>query len=364
MPGMRARLRMDSTMASGTRLNTTLAPIERFWSLLRDDPALSHSHPDPATSPVPEDFPAWHAALLGSASMAAFASVLRTDAQPDHRECVLSELEEYWHRDRAETLQRCLNWEQYSVAEWKSADRDSPEGLLAFYQQCESWAYDLLWYDMLRAKGLAIPTPVAIMDWLAARNVTGRHLDFGSGVGTTGMAFACLGWDSTLGDISEPLLNFASWRAEQHGVAVGRLDLRDPLPVGAYDVVTAVDAFAHVPNPAEVARALHAALLPGGYLFTDFDIREPSDSSAWHLHDNPYGLMRALLDAGFDPVDRLADGVVHVYRRREPGVPRTLRRALADAWTCGGHRVALTRARRRAVRLARHATRAVSAPVH
>jgi SAM-dependent methyltransferase len=277
------------------------------------------AHPDPADpNQTPPELADWVRPLLSSASFKAFTAVMQTQTEPDVRGAVLQELSTYWKRSVAETLDRCINAEDYTASEWRESDRNTPEGLLAFYQICESWAYDLLWYDYLRACGWAVPAVVDCSEWLATRVAPGAHLDFGAGVGTASMMFYHLGWQSALGDVSMPLLEFAKWRADQRGMAIDALDLREPLPADRFDVVTAIDTFAHVPDVYESARELHRAMRAGGYLFADFDLREEaSDYQAMHLYTQGYGLQWNIQRAGFRRIGAVNGGRTHIYQRQD-----------------------------------------------
>jgi 2-polyprenyl-3-methyl-5-hydroxy-6-metoxy-1,4-benzoquinol methylase len=290
-------------------------------------------HPDPGTDPnaIRPPVQDWERELVDSAPMRAFAAGVQSPTTTDIRASVLNELSEYWKRDLDETLHRCLNWEEYSVSEWKQADRDTPEGLLDFYQQCESWAYDLLWYDYLRTCGYGTPSVVGIGQWLSDNSRPGTHLDFGSGSGSASLMFHNLGWKSTMGDVSMPLLDFARWRAEQRGFAIDSVDLRESLPVNEFDVVTAIDTFAHVPDAFASASALHKAMRPGGYLFANFDVREISDYNAWHLYSQAFTLQWDIRRAGFRPVATLADGQIEVFRREDPNSLEQRVRTAIDA---------------------------------
>lgn len=95
-----------------------------------------------------------------------------------------------------------------------------------------------------------------------------RVLDYGSGVGTTGIVFAQAGYDVTLADVADPLLSFARWRFERRGLPVATIDLkRERVPRGSYDGVICFDVLEHIPRPLRVVRRLRGALEPGGLLF-------------------------------------------------------------------------------------------------
>ena len=338
-------------------------PLATLREKLLAEPLLRQGpHPDPGDPGASPPDEHWRRALMATEAMAHFRTALADPVFGGMRETVLGELGAYWQRGPAEVLDRCLNWEDYSVEEWKGADRDTPEGLLAFYQQCESWTYDLLWNDYLRAVGYSLPASVVAAHWLTRRAPVGRHLDFGSGAGTTSQMFAGLGWQTSLGDVSMVLLDFARWRLDRHGTQASYLDLRQPLPAAAFDAVTAVDTLFLVPDALASARELHAAMRPGGYLFADFDVRPPSEHNAWHLYDQAHALRWALARAGFTEVDRVAGGITICYRR-DPITGLRRRWLLAAAWLrLGPPALGYRRQRARLIALARKVARRLLRP--
>jgi SAM-dependent methyltransferase len=154
-------------------------------------------------------------------------------------------------------------------------------------------------------------------------------LDLGSGAGVTAQFFAALGYDVTLADISKPLLSFARWRLDRRGVQATYLHLPADLPEDRFDLVTALDVMAHVPDVADTARRLHRALHPEGLFVTNFDVRRHSPENAWHLYEDDLPLRWAVERAGFVPV-KLIDGIIWIYRAAPTtGARARIRTALA-----------------------------------
>lgn len=306
-------------------------------------------HPDPAVDgPVlPEDMPAERRALLDCEEMRRFREVLLLPGVHEVRGSVLGDLQRFTGFSEEECLQRCLDWEQYSIQEWSGAKRDSPAAVQDFYEQARSWCFDLLWYAYLQTEGHGQLSSVRIARHLG--DLSGRrHMDLGSGAGVTCQLFAALGADSHLADVSPVLLAFAQDRLATRGSALPAIDLRTQPYPDDLDVVTAIDVFAHVTDMPATAAALARAVVPGGLLFANFDVRFASPANVWHLYDDDLPLRRALIQAGFDEVDQLG-GVLRVYRRR--GGPRTARDRLRSALTVGPAR--------QVARSARHAGGAV-----
>jgi 2-polyprenyl-3-methyl-5-hydroxy-6-metoxy-1,4-benzoquinol methylase len=245
------------------------------------------------------------------------------------RASILAELAEF-HSESVETAyQKCINWEQLSVKEWAAGDRSTPAGVKDFYDTVTSWKYDLAWYAYLQTTGHAFPQAVALLKFLQARNIQGKLLDFGSGIGLNAQFFRRSSFDVTIADVSRPLLEYAAWRFQRHNDTISIVNLNDStLPNGNFDVVTAFDVLVHVPDFNLTAEQLHRTMKPNGWLFANFDTRSPDDASAWHLHNNEFELDRRLQRAGF--VKRhVLGGFLGCYQRVEPD---TLIHRVRSSW--------------------------------
>lgn len=283
--------------------------------------AAQGSHPDPTSSPPPDR--SWwvpaEIAALQSPLMEQFRKALRPPGGGDVRAGVLEDLTGFYGVDDATAVRRALDWEQWSVEEWNAGDRSGPEGLREFYRSTESWGYDLLWYAYLQAEGYAPPLSVVAAQFLRTRGErSGAHLDLGSGVGVTSQLFAALGYKTTLADVAERLFDFARYRLDRRGVPAEFLNLNhSAIPEEAFDVVTAFDVLAHVPDLPETMRSLHRAIRPSGWLLATFDVREEAPETAWHLYDEEWDLCWAVVSAGFTQRARI--GQIRCYQRVEPG---------------------------------------------
>jgi 2-polyprenyl-3-methyl-5-hydroxy-6-metoxy-1,4-benzoquinol methylase len=244
------------------------------------------------------------------------------------RSSILDDLSTYFSLPADECVRLCLNWEQWSVREWRAHSRESQAGLTDFYRTIQSWAFDLAWYAYLQAEGFHYPVSVVIARALPAtlRASGGRHLDFGSGIGDSSQLFARLGFQTDLADISTSLLAFAEFRLARRGDAARYLDLNTvALGDNLYEFITAIDTLAHVPDVAATAAAFHRALKPGGLLFTNFDVRPPTAENAWHLYADDLLLYWHVQRAGFEPVLNLDRRIVCYRRVASRGLAHELR---------------------------------------
>lgn len=264
------------------------------------------------------EWPEDRQAAWSSPEMEIFRNCLRR-GDHDIRRSILSELSEFYGYPTGDCYERCMEWEAWSVREWCARERRSREGLQDFYDTVQSWSFDLLWYTYLQSEGYGYPASVFAVRFAQEKCPGGCHLDFGSGIGITSQVFARCGFPTTSADVSKPLLAFASWRLDQHGDKAERVNLTSTkLGTATFDIVTAVDTLVHVPDFDETVRELHRVIRPGGWLLTNFDVRD-SDSleSAHHIHNNFISLEHRMEEGGFRRVDTIA-GVTQVYQRVDP----------------------------------------------
>ena len=297
----------------------------RHWLgslLLIPKTAASGPHIDPIEQRAPEPrlWPRDVQVAWLSREMELFRDCLRLGDMSE-RDSVLDDLSKYYALPREECRQRCLDWEDWSLEEWRARDRTSGAELMDFYDQAHSWNFDLLWYAYLQSCGFE--TPASVLAALVAQRYSAGpdHLDFGSGVGATSQLFARLGFSTTLADISKPMLEFASWRLQRHGDNAKFLDLKTTtLPPKAYDIITAIDTLVLVPDFDATIKSIHRALKPGGWLLTDFrfDVREKNcEKVAFHLYDDDIDLQHRLRRIGFVHKDSLGRRI-SCYQRTEP----------------------------------------------
>ena len=242
------------------------------------------------------------------------------------RAAVLDDLSSYSGLTPDQCVERCLNWESWSVEEWFAADRSDIDGMTDFYRTTESWAFDLLWYAYLQAAGYGYPTSVLALRAVAGQGHGRAHLDFGSGGGVTSQLFARAGYETTLADVSTSLLGFARYRLSRRGNRPGSSTstTRSSRPAG-----TSHHRARHArPRSRPGRRRGHPARRapPGGWLVTNFDVRPPSPENAWHLYHDDLDFRAVLHSAGFVPSGRFG-GML-------PTVAWTLQTHLSNSGCC------------------------------
>ena len=241
-----------------------------------------------------------------------------TDMPPT--EAVIHQLADYSGCSIDEVRQIVSDTNEISKRKWSEADRSTPDGLRDFYSSVTNWVFGNISYHARQAEGREGPYPafpIQVAD--ALKNLTpGDHLDFGSGVGTASLLFQRFGWKITLADVSTPLLDFARWRLSRSNIRADFIDLnKDKLQESRYDLITAFNTMAHVPDVRQTVSELRCALRPGGLLVFDIDARKPAPGNEWFLYQHPYQVLRGIRALGFTRMPAI--GAMHVYRREERG---------------------------------------------
>jgi SAM-dependent methyltransferase len=125
----------------------------------------------------------------------------------------------------------------------------------------------------------------AALPWLRLP-ARARVLDVATGGGHTGLFFAGLGHDVTLGDLAQPMLDAAARTAAERGLRVAtRQHPAEAMPyaAGVFDLVTCRIAPHHFTSPADFVRETARVLKPGGqFLLIDGTVEDGEpEAEAW-----------------------------------------------------------------------------------
>ena len=301
-------------------------------------------HRDPEEPPAPDtlSWPRFWRETFGEPEMDAFRRSVCLDSNTSLRASVVDDLATYFEIDPASCPRLCRDWGIACQKEW-----DAAQTPIEFHQQTQSSSFSLLWYAYLQATGCNFPVSVAVARFAARDTARGAHLDFGSGVGVTSQLFAQLGYETTLADIARVTLDFARFRIGRRHQRAVFIDLNEQaLPIAAYDVITAIDVLAHVPDFGVTVQMLYRALKPDGLLYANINVGEQTRSAPWHLYTDQRPLRRKLQTAGFEPVLCLDQNYGEIYRRVDDRGPLHALRAARDMVQFGPVRPLVTAALR------------------
>lgn len=200
---------------------------------------------------------------------------------------LLTELGSYTRcKDLAEVGRCARNAMDATREEWvgKVNPRDR-QAVEKFYDESQRTLHELMWWHAL-AWDTSPLAYVMALEFARLRNCR-KCLDFGAGVGSGAILFARHGFEVALADISAPMLRFSEWRFRRRRLSAQFMDLKErALPKQAFDLITAMDVFEHLFDPAAVAERLWESLKPGGFLFARFGTEETEEDQPQHIvHD-------------------------------------------------------------------------------
>ena len=228
-----------------------------------------------------------------------WADALLMEGTQNLQDSLLCEIGLYTkNADLAAIRRRCKTAVEELAHEWRAKvdphDRGSIE---RFYNENQAEIYELMGWHTLSDDLSPLAYVTALQ--FAQRNGCRSCLDFGAGVGSGSLLFACHGFSVGLADISSPLLKFSRWRFQLRRLAANFFDLKSSgLPSQSFDIVTAMDVFEHLADPAEAVETLATALRPGGFLFGRFG-DEPNEERPLHVVQDFAPSFRRLRELGF-----------------------------------------------------------------
>lgn len=263
------------------------------------------------------------------------------------------ELSEYFGSSAAEIEAQLADATTRFTEEWRDRVTNPADerAVTQFYNESRTELFDLArWHA---------EDPIHFRTLMCADSAVQRpgraFLDYGSGIGSDALAFASVGFDVTLADISDPLLAFARWRCERRGFRVRTVDLkREPLPPRQFDAVICFDVLEHIHRPLRTLDGIRRAMKPGALFFVHAPFGKDPDRPMHVVHtdvitprmrtvgltwredletDFPSWLWHPRVYEAFDlsPIDRLGyliydvwlqgavgDRLASVYRRLRP----------------------------------------------
>jgi SAM-dependent methyltransferase len=210
---------------------------------------------------------------------AIWTAALILEGQQDLRQSLLSELAAYLGTvDLAALESSCKDATRALSDDWRRmVDPADTRSIERFYDQGQGYLFELMWWHTLEDDQGPLAYVLAL-EFARQRHSGRRYLDFGAGVGAGSLLFAQHGFHVSHADISSTLLRFSQWRMERRGLSAEFIDLKEAsLPPDAFDTITAMDVFEHLPDPVTAVEHLAVALRRGGFLFGRFAAERDED---------------------------------------------------------------------------------------
>ena len=146
-----------------------------------------------------------------------------------------------------------------------------------------------------------------------------KVLEFGHGIGSSGIVFSKSGFDLTMGDVSPHLAEFVKFRFDLRNLKAKLTNLiTDEIPENEFDIIVSFDVIEHIPDPTEELEKLHRALKKGGLLIMNiafgYDPMVPE-----HVLHNKTGVLNKIRAMGFE---RIKTPYLQVFFKRELSKPK------------------------------------------
>lgn len=173
----------------------------------------------------------------------------------------------------------CRAMEQAGLAPFVWTDE-----LVRFYEQTDSFLYELVTWNMSRLKAWMRQWVVRLIE--SELGCPSDVLCLGDGPGIDAAQLASLGHRVTYFELSGYTEAFARRVFADQGVSVTVIMDEAELPTEAFDAVVSLDVLEHVPDPPAMIRSIVSRLRPGGCLLVNAPYLWLHPSNPTHLKSN------------------------------------------------------------------------------
>lgn len=212
-------------------------------------------------------------------------------------------------------LQICKQGSGKLIQEWreKNIDANNPASILKFYSETQAYCYELVALDLAATE--ARKQQLAEFSNSLRQLGKKRGLDFGSGIGSTGIYLIKNGFDCEFADVSRTNLGFIQLRLRNRKLQSKTHQLPEAkIPQGSYDFILAMDVLEHVADPMEKIRELRTYLKADGVLLFNV-IAGHSEDDPLHIMHDPFLIRKRIRSFGFNKIGSI--GEFKIYRRVE-----------------------------------------------
>ncbi len=140
------------------------------------------------------------------------------------------------------------------------------------------------------------------------------YLDFGAGIGSGGIFFNYFGFEITLADISDAMLNYQKWRIKKHNIKACFIDLKkENIPYKSVDCATAIEVLEHVSDPTSEMNTIRLALKKNGYVFITTPFFKDKKRPQHIIHD--ISIAKEFEKLGFKLISEEQNGLYRVLKK-------------------------------------------------
>ena len=195
---------------------------------------------------------------------------------------------------------------------WKKENPQTKEDIVNYYNTLDLYIPELSsWHAMV--KNIDHLKIVEFLQ-LCTKSNFNSYLDYGAGIGSSGLVFNYYGFSVALADISEAMLNYSKWRFQRHNVKASFIDLKK-MSIGEnhYDCITAIEVLEHVSNPVDTMRKIYKALKSGGYVFVTTPFFKDKERPQHLVHD--MNTAKEFERLGFTLIKKSGKGLYRLFKK-------------------------------------------------
>lgn len=195
---------------------------------------------------------------------------------------------------------------------WEKENPKSKEEIENYYNTLDLYIPELSsWHAMVKNDDLL--KIVEFLQLCTKSNLT-SYLDYGAGIGSSGLVFNHYGFTVTLADISDAMLNYSKWRFQRHNAEARFIDLKKTtIGENLYDCVTAIEVLEHVTDPVETMEKIYKALKPNGYVFVTTPFLKDEERPQHLVHD--MNITKQFENLGLSLIRVSGKGLYRLYKK-------------------------------------------------
>lgn len=237
-------------------------------------------------------------------------------------ESAAEELSEYFNIDKTVAKNRMKTAKEEFAQSWEESvvNPENEHELIDFYNKNDTEIFELMEWHHRESSSQQLS--YAAVFKLAKELGYNSYLDFGSGVGSGAILFAKGGFNVSIADISNPLLNFAWWRLQKRNLTAKLYDLKkDTLPDNHFDFITCFDVLEHVKEPIKIIKNLKEKLKSKGIIAVSI-VYNKKEQPMHIINDKK--LWKKFRYLGFKIIWVPAPACLYVLQKNKPSIFRNI----------------------------------------
>lgn len=215
------------------------------------------------------------------------------------------DLDKYWGEKGTQKIKK----------DWQETNTKAPQEIEKFYENEVAYIPKLASWHCIKKNDTILQIVRSLQ--FAVRHNCHKYLDFGCGIGSSGLLFHYYGFEVELVDISTPLLDFAKFRFHLRGIKsrVISTDLKKTKiqKQNYYEFASAVEVLEHISDPAEIMKVIHQLLIKRGFIFITTPFF-PDKERPQHIVTS-FSVIPDMLKVGFREISVSDDGINRIWQK-------------------------------------------------